>query len=90
VQPIKYHSVSDNLSRLFKIPADCRRLSSHRPTKRDAIVLSRPVRRCELGVKYVLYDELLLSARWSVELCGGQSVEVTLRCIPMTGRQDAI
>jgi len=37
VSPLRYNSVDDKLSRLFEIPADCRRrLSSHRPKLRDA------------------------------------------------------
>ena len=37
MSPLRYNSVDDKLSRLFEIPADCRRrLSSHRPKLRDA------------------------------------------------------
>ena len=38
------------LFRLFKIPADCRRFHSHRPTWRSSTVSSSRCRACELGI----------------------------------------
>ena len=43
---VRHHSTDDKLFRL-KIPADCRRLESHSPTRRNKTVLSRRAVQCE-------------------------------------------